>query len=251
MSGAGVGGLVAALELWRKGCDVRIFEKAPKSSTAGTMLLYIHMLIEKLTKSEGDTFQIGPSALRFLKHWPEMSKHHEEIAYNPLFAGCKHTGERRNKPGEFSAMVKSKVSTKQNTNAWSGVQHSRPKFHAMLLEQVQRTGIPIEFGRNVVQYYEESDASKGGVVLTDGSKHEASVVVAADGWHGKSWELIAGKPVPAQSSGTAIFRAAYPVELAIRDPLIAERFKLEDDGRTVFELWTGYVDGKILVTSHG
>lgn len=48
--------------------------------------------------------------------------------------------------------------------------------------------------------------------------------------------------MPAQSSGTAIFRAAYPVELAVQDPMVAERFKLVEDGRTVFELWTGYFD---------
>lgn len=110
----------------------------------------------------------------------------------------------------------------------------------MLLEQVRKCpGIEIEFGKGVVDYFEDERLKKGGVVLESGEKCTGDVVVAAEGWHGKSWGLIAGEPVPAKSSGTAIFRAAYPVELALKDPMIAERFKLEEGGKTVFELWTG------------
>lgn len=35
ISGAGVGGLTSALEFWRKGCDVRILERAKESLTTG------------------------------------------------------------------------------------------------------------------------------------------------------------------------------------------------------------------------
>lgn len=115
----------------------------------------------------------------------------------------------------------------------------RPKFHAMLLEQLAKNGVTIEFEKEVIDYYEDATTKKGGVILQDGSKHEADLVVAADGLRGRSWNLIAGKPVPAKSSGGAIYRTAYPVELAIKDPMIAERFKLQEDGRSVFELWMG------------
>ena len=33
--GAGVGGLAAALECWRKGCDVTVLERVEKLSTIG------------------------------------------------------------------------------------------------------------------------------------------------------------------------------------------------------------------------
>jgi heterodisulfide reductase subunit A-like polyferredoxin len=38
ISGAGVGGLMTALECWRKGCDVRIFERTKSNITAGQYL---------------------------------------------------------------------------------------------------------------------------------------------------------------------------------------------------------------------
>ncbi|CZT16375.1 related to fusarubin cluster-monooxygenase [Ramularia collo-cygni] len=230
ISGAGIGGLVAALELWRKGCNVRVFEKTAVSSTAG------------------DVINIGQSALKFLDHWPEMKKRHDEIAYSPLFAGCTLAGERRLRPGEMARVnlaVKDPEKAKRITT-WSAAMHSRPKFHALLLEQVRKCGIPIEFGREVVDYFEDEDSAVGGIVLKDGERCEANVVVAAEGWHGQSWRLVAGEPVPAKSSGLAIFRAAYPVELAVRDPVVAERFKLREGDRTTFELWTG--EGRVFAT---
>jgi 2-polyprenyl-6-methoxyphenol hydroxylase-like FAD-dependent oxidoreductase len=89
----------------------------------------------------------------------------------------------------------------------------------------------------VVNYFENGDDGKAGVVLKDGSRHEADLVVAADGVRGNSWPLVAGHPVPARSSGHAIFRVAYPVENALADPMIAERFPLLEDGRSVIEMW--------------
>ena len=35
VSGAGVGGLMTALECWRRGCDVRIFERSKGLLTTG------------------------------------------------------------------------------------------------------------------------------------------------------------------------------------------------------------------------
>lgn len=36
ISGAGVGGLTSALEFFRRGCDVRVLERAKESLTTGT-----------------------------------------------------------------------------------------------------------------------------------------------------------------------------------------------------------------------
>ncbi|KAK5133283.1 hypothetical protein LTR08_008017 [Meristemomyces frigidus] len=117
--------------------------------------------------------------------------------------------------------------------------HSRPKFHRMLLEQLAETAVKVEYDMEVMDYFEDASRGRAGVILKDGSKYEADLVVAADGLRGNSWSLVAGKPVPAKSSGKAIFRVAYPVELALADPMVAERFKLQEDGRSVLELWTG------------
>jgi 2-polyprenyl-6-methoxyphenol hydroxylase-like FAD-dependent oxidoreductase len=161
-----------------------------------------------------------------------MEAQHNKIAYYPLMGQCKHTGEAMMEPMDYATIFKT---DKKN----QGTAQTRPKFHAMLLEELAKNGLAVEFDKEVVDYYEDVTTKKGGVILKDGSRHEADLVVAADGLRGKSWELVAGQPVPAKSSGQAIFRTAYPVELAVKDPMIAERFKLREDGRSVFELWMG------------
>lgn len=119
------------------------------------------------------------------------------------------------------------------------VRHSRPQLHAILLEQIDKCGIEVEFGKEVVDYFEDNVKDHGGVVLKDGSKCTADLVVAADGLRSPSSSIVHGAPVPARSSGNATFRVAYPVELALADPMIAERFQLQDDGRSVMEMWAG------------
>ena len=64
-------------------------------------------------------------------------------------------------------------------------------------------------------------------------------MVAADGAGTKSYILTMGEQVDAKGSGYAIYRTAYPIELALADPQVAEHFKLLENGRSVFELWMG------------
>ena len=75
--------------------------------------------------------------------------------------------------------------------------------------------------------------------MKDGSRFEADLVIAADGLGGSSWSVMSDQPVSARSSGNAIFRVAYPVEQAVADSVTEERFKLQDDGRSVLEMWSG------------
>ncbi|KAK6398138.1 hypothetical protein LTR65_003218 [Meristemomyces frigidus] len=149
----------------------------------------------------------------------------------------KHTGERVAGPMALEDLISKNV--KEGTVPEQLYRHSRPKFHNMLHEQLEGIGVVVEYGMDVVEYFENVARGRAGVVLKDGSRREADLIVAADGVRGNSWQLVAGKPVPARSSGNAIFRVAFPVELALADPLVAERFKLLDDGQSVFELWAG------------
>ncbi|CAJ2505209.1 Uu.00g126030.m01.CDS01 [Anthostomella pinea] len=215
VAGAGVGGLTTALECWRKGCDVRIFERTREALTSG------------------DSFTIGPTALDAFKNWPFLQQRTREISYHHMIAYHHITGERFAGPLEVTQLVSTSVNNRQFHR------HSRPKFHAMLSEQLAQVGIQVEYGKAVVDYAEDAESGKGSVVLEDGSGHQADLVVAADGVKGRSWGLVAGQPVPARSSGNAIYRVAYPVGLALADPAVAERFPLREDGRSVIELWIG------------
>jgi hypothetical protein len=48
-----------------------------------------------------------------------------------------------------------------------------------------------------------------------------------------------GRELRAQSSGWAIYRAAFPVELAMTDPMVRERFQLLADETSLLEMWMG------------
>ena len=169
-----------------------------------------------------------------------MQAENERIAYNPLFRYCDHTGRPLTEPTEYSHFLSDRYheGVDETTRAY---RHSRPKFHKMLHHQLSAAGIEVEYGREVVEYFEDAEAGLAGVVLRDGTRHQSDLVVAADGAKGASPLLITGHDVPARSSGDAIFRVAYPVELALADSLVRERFTLTPEGRSVMEMWLGYV----------
>ena len=185
--------------------------------------------------SPGDSFAIGPSAINVFRNYPQMQAENERIAYNPLMKFCDHLGNCKQGPVDFKELL-------AGTSAAEGkriYRHSRPKFHAMLLAQLARIGLKVEYGNEVVQYWEDAQKGVAGVALKDGFKIGADLVVAADGLRGASWPLVAGHPIPCRSSGDAIYRVAYPVEIALKDPLVDERFPLTDDDRSVIEMWMG------------
>lgn len=166
-----------------------------------------------------------------------MQKENREIAYHPMLAYHTPTGERMKGPLPFHDILSQNASNGEKKI--EVFRHSRPKFHAMLLRQLSRVGVEIEYDRPVADYFEDPETDKAGVILKNGERIEVDIVVAADGGRSSSWSLIAGHPVPARSSGSAIFRAAFDVNIALADPMIAERFPLLEDGSSVVELWVG------------
>jgi len=95
----------------------------------------------------------------------------------------------------------------------------------MLLDQVQSLGIDVQFNKRVVDYFE--DGKGGGVVLEDGTKLEADLVIAADGIGSKSQGIVGGT-VRAKSSGRAMWRAVFPVSEMDKNPAVKEFFSLQN-----------------------
>lgn len=115
--------------------------------------------------------------------------------------------------------------------------HLRAKFQEILLNQLRKIGISVQYDQRVIQYHENE--TKGYVTLDDGTNIEADVVVAADGLGTHSYELILGEKVRARSSGYAVFRTAYDVKFGIADSDVDKRFRILDNGHPVSELWNG------------
>jgi hypothetical protein len=111
----------------------------------------------------------------------------------------------------------------------------------MLLDQLAASGIQVEWKHRVIEYFEDPELGKGGVVLDSGEKIEADVVITPDRLGTGSYRLGVGKKVEAKSSGYVIYRIAYPIKHALVDPEVAERFKMLENGRNVNEIWAGSV----------
>ena len=99
----------------------------------------------------------------------------------------------------------------------------RSKLHNVLHEYASQLGITVEFSATVSEFFETED--HGGVVLTDGRRFTADVVVAADGVGSKSWALVVGSKEPPISSGFVLYRVTFPVAPALENPIIAKELE--------------------------
>ncbi|CAJ2503414.1 Uu.00g108080.m01.CDS01 [Anthostomella pinea] len=212
--GAGFGGLTAALEFTRKGHNVRVLER------------------HSVPDVSGDMYFMGLSATRFLRHWPEMKRRYDDISlHNAWIETYKHDGALMLPPQKVSDRLHAAGLDPGNA---PGAFQMRPLVHRMLLEQVEKLGIPIEYGSRVKAYFE--DDQKGGVELDDGTRFKADLVVAADGIGSKANELMGGE-VRARSSGRAMWRAVMPVECLNADPEVKKFFGLKDGTDPVVRTW--------------
>ncbi|KAJ5156319.1 hypothetical protein N7492_009122 [Penicillium capsulatum] len=199
--GAGVGGLMAGLECWRKGHSVRIIERSPVRLTSG------------------DGVTIGHSAIRALDHWPDMAEENERIGYDFMYSWHKITGEKLTEKARFqlNAGKTQGPGIEPAEQPPKVYRHSRPKFHLMLCRQLEKLGLEIEYGKRVMEYFEDPELQKAGVVVEDGERIEADVVLAADGIGSKSAR----------------------VTIAMADPVVRERFHVLPGGIPSAEIWIG------------
>lgn len=99
----------------------------------------------------------------------------------------------------------------------------RSKLHNVLYEYASQLGITFEFSATVAEFFETED--HGGVVLADGRRLTADVVVAADGVGTKSWALVVGTKDAPISSGFVLYRVTFPVAPALENPIIAKELE--------------------------
>lgn len=159
--GAGIGGLMTALECWRKG----------------------HTVVGILERNEGPNYSgdliiIQPSALESMRHWPQMR---EELEIDKVSAGTyyyRHNGELIDGPSIPNFNAPEYVAERQKRNGESievGAVQIRKKFYRTLLRQVARLGFRVEYGQRVDGYFEVETAGLAGVVLNNGAIRTAHV----------------------------------------------------------------------------
>ncbi|KUI64703.1 6-hydroxynicotinate 3-monooxygenase [Cytospora mali] len=216
--GAGLGGLMTALECWRKGHNVvGILERSQGPNYHGDLII------------------IQPSALSILRHWPDMRHELEEDKVDVPTNYVRHNGEHIYGPSDPSYNEPEFLAEREG-QPFVGPVQIRKRFYRMLLRQVARVGLKVDYGQRVDKYFEDEAAGLGGVVTEDGTVRVAHLVVAADAFRSRSELLIAGGHMPTRSSGMSVYRCAYPAELVASDPAFRSRWGPDASAK---EYWLG------------
>ncbi|KAH8701949.1 hypothetical protein BGW36DRAFT_394719 [Talaromyces proteolyticus] len=186
--GAGVGGLMTALECWRKG----------------------HNIVGILERNKGpdcDLIVVQPSAMSTMRHCPDMCRDLEEDRVDIPEYYWKHNGELIFGPAEAGFNYPELLADREGLPYLGAVQ-TRKKFYLILLRQVAKLGF--EYVKRVERYFEdEATGLGGGMVVEDGSVRVAHIVVAADASKSRLELLIASQYTSAQSSGPGIHMEVY------------------------------------------
>ncbi|KAK7745270.1 hypothetical protein SLS62_009823 [Diatrype stigma] len=195
--GAGIGGLLAALECYRKGHSVLVLERAPSLSTVG------------------DVFATHPPGFSTLKYYPALLRDYQAGSHDTQISFY-------TRQGQFVAASEPEwrdTACEREAGGRIGVTIPRPAHAAMLMGQIERLGIPVLFGRRVVRYTEDRQAGIAAAHTDGGECFDADVIIAADGIHSAAHDLLKkGSYPPYQPTNSYAARAGFPRELLAPGP---------------------------------
>ncbi|QKX59070.1 uncharacterized protein TRUGW13939_06200 [Talaromyces rugulosus] len=196
--GAGFGGLTAAIECHRQGHTVEVYESFPE------------------LKVLGDIISFGPNAGRIYRRWSN-GKIADKM--RSLSINLRNYGFRIHKYDTGEVVTTQKTPEPDpETPVFNG---HRGELHSIVFNYAKdELGIPIHLGHRVTQYWEDED--QAGIILDDGTKVSADVVIGADGVRSKARELVLGYYDKPKSSGYAVYRAWFPNTDMIKDPRTKE-----------------------------
>ncbi|EAA30908.2 FAD/NAD(P)-binding domain-containing protein [Neurospora crassa] len=190
--GAGFAGLTTAIECHRHGHSVIIYESFPT------------------LKSLGDIISFGANGGRIFARWSDGAI---AAKLRSLSIDLTQYGFRIHKY-DTGEVVYHQPTPPQNPEAPVFNGH-RGELHQVVFEYARdELGIEINLGRRVEGYFE--DGEKAGVVLGDGERVTADIVIGADGVRSKARQLVLGFEDKPKSSGYAVWRAWY---VAFSQPL--------------------------------
>lgn len=188
-------------------------ESSRSAPNSKILVISQHQVVNKLSslRKIGEVIILQTPVLHNLKKWPGMVEELNKYAILPSeIYVFKYDGTSL---GTFPLGTPEVPSLAVN----------RLSMHTQLGEYATSLGITIEYGTSAIEFAETHDS--GIVLLSDGRKLTADVVVAADGVASKSWRLVVGKLNQPVSSGCAIYRANFPSGPALENPLILKHFE--------------------------
>ncbi|KAL2061089.1 hypothetical protein VTL71DRAFT_9141 [Oculimacula yallundae] len=203
--GAGFGGLAAAIELRLNGHDVEIVE-ATKNLT-----------------SKGDTIQLPSYSTRLMSRWGNMLQQAIDIA--PVYPDMTYLnwkGERI-----LEAPLPSTI------GGFPVLFPSRGLVQQLIYKYAMEIGVKFRFGSRVTRFHEDNDSA--GIYIGD-ELLIADAVIGADGVHSKAREFVTRKDDAPRTSGGAVYRAYFDLDLLANDPLTKH---LAEADRDLFLMWVG------------
>lgn len=187
--GAGFAGLTAAIECDRKGHDVVLLERAPE------------------LKPLGDIISFGQNAGRIFARWPGVMEQLEPIIHKAT-AIAYHDWQGR------YATTQSFLAERDWGRRVNG---HRAEIHRIVYEHARQRGIDVRLGQRVTDYFE--DGAGAGVVVSDGGRLAADVVLAAEGVKSPGRKIVLGFEDRPRPSGYAVYRAWFSAEELRRSPV--------------------------------
>lgn len=183
--GAGLGGLACAIQCRLAGHEVTILEQAKEIGEIGAGI------------------QIPPQTSRIFQSWGIMTEM-EKYCVTP----SKFVLRRYSDGKELSVSpVNDDDYVKKTYGSPYWVAH-RADFHRVLSSKAQAIGVKLQLGASVDGL--EEIQTKPIVVLRDGQRLTADLVVACDGIKSRTREILQGKPDPPVDTGDIAYRILIP-----------------------------------------
>ncbi|PNP73559.1 hypothetical protein FNYG_13104 [Fusarium nygamai] len=108
---------------------------------------------------------------------------------------------------------------------------SRGLVQQLIYNYAVELGVKFRFGFRVIQFHEDDDSAG---VYIGGELLKADAVIGADGVHSKARQFVTGKADAPRTSGGAVYRAYFDLDLLANDPLTKH---LVEADRDLFLLW--------------
>ncbi|CVL13519.1 related to maackiain detoxification protein 1 [Fusarium proliferatum] len=203
--GAGYGGLAAAIELRLNGHDVEVIE-ATKTLTL-----------------KGDTLQLTSYSTRLMSRWGDVLQQAIDVA--PVYPSMTYL----NWKGEpiLEAPMPPTI------GGFPVLFPSRGLVQQLIYKYAVEIGVKFRFGYRVTEFIEEDDSAG---VYVGGELLKADAVIGADGVHSKARQFVTGKTDAPRTSGGAVYRAYFDLDLLADDPLTKHLVEADKD---LFLLWVG------------
>lgn len=203
--GAGFAGLSLAIECIRKGHKPIILENF---STVSEITQY------------GDIISFDSNGARHFARWPGVLQRMQAVARQTSWL------DLYSWKGEFIT----RQSFAGEKDWGPRINGHRGELYGIIYDYACETGVDIRFGTRAVDYFEDGEGA--GVILDDGNKLSADLVVAAEGVRSRGRKIVLGFEDRPKSSGYAVYRSWFKGEHIRSNPLL--RHLVEGDSHSGF-----------------